>query len=93
MSVGLLIVDMHLPESRSLKSKRRILKGLVDRLRNRHNISIAEIDHQDLWQRTKVALAVVSNDSRYSNRILTKVIDQINSEPRVQVIDYNLTLL
>ena len=93
MSVGLLIVDLHLPESRSLKSKRRVLKGLLDRLRNRHNVSIAEVEHQDLWQRARIAVAVVSNDSRFSNRVLTKIIDQINNETGVQVIDYELTLL
>jgi uncharacterized protein YlxP (DUF503 family) len=70
-----------------------VLKGLLDRLRNRHNVSIAEVEHQDLWQRARIAVAVVSNDSRFSNRVLTKIIDQINNETGVQVIDYELTLL
>ena len=93
MSVGLLNIDLHLPESRSLKSKRRVLKSLVDRLRNRYNVSVAEVEHQDLWQRARISVAVVSNDSRYSNRVLTKVMDQVNDDATVQVIDYELTLL
>lgn len=59
--VGIYTLEIYLPSSSSLKDKRRIIKGLKDRLRTRHNISIAEVDGQELWQRSTLAVVSVSN--------------------------------
>ena len=63
MHVGLCVVEIHLSGSHSLKEKRRVLRRLKDRLRNRLNVAVAEIDHQDLWQRSTFGIVSIS-DSR-----------------------------
>lgn len=60
--VGIYTLELYLPSSSSLKDKRRILKSLKDRLRTRHNISIAEVNGHELWQRSTLAIVSVSNN-------------------------------
>ena len=60
MVVGCCQIEIHLPACRSLKEKRRVLSSLRDRLRRRHNISYAEVAHQDLWQRAGLAVVAVA---------------------------------
>jgi uncharacterized protein YlxP (DUF503 family) len=60
MNVGLCIVEIHLSATHSLKEKRRVLRRLKDRLRSRFNVSVAEIDHQDLWQRATLGIVAIS---------------------------------
>ena len=60
MNVGLCIVEFHLSASHSLKDKRRVLRRLKDRLKGRFNVSVAEIDHQDLWQRSTLGIVSIS---------------------------------
>ncbi|MFQ5695273.1 MAG: DUF503 domain-containing protein [Terriglobia bacterium] len=64
MIVGLLTLEIHLPQARSLKDKRQVLRKLKDRLRARFNVAIAELDHQDLWQRAAVGIVSLSNEKR-----------------------------
>src|SRR5678815_5482405 len=64
-------VEIHLPDVGSLKGKRRALKGLKEKLRRRFEISVAEVDHQDAWQRATLALACVSGDSRHANEVIS----------------------
>ena len=73
MNVGLCILEIHLSSAQSLKDKRRVLKGLKDRLRSRFNVSVAEIDHQDLWQRAAVAAVTVSSDHVHAQKVLQSV--------------------
>jgi uncharacterized protein len=68
--VGVALVELHLPEARSLKDKRRIVKGLIERLHQRHRISIAETDHHDLHQRAQIVLAAVARNEHEADRIL-----------------------
>jgi len=63
--VLLLIVDCHIPHSRSLKQKRAVVKSLIDRLRARFNASVAETGFLEEWQRALVAVSMVSNNRRY----------------------------
>ncbi|MEK7238222.1 MAG: DUF503 domain-containing protein, partial [Nitrospirota bacterium] len=73
MIVGLLSLELHLPESNSLKSKRMIIKSLKDRIRNKFNVSIAEVDANDLWQRSVLGVACVANETKIINAILNEV--------------------
>lgn len=75
MAVG--TVELHLPDVGSLKGKRHALKGLKEKLRRRFELSVAEVDHQDLWQRATLALAYVSGDSRHANEVISKAVDFI----------------
>ena len=70
MNVGLCIVEIHLAGSHSLKEKRRVLRRLKDRLRERFNVSVAEIDHQDLWQRTQISAVTVGPDESFLEKVL-----------------------
>ena len=62
MTIGLLTVEIHLPQSRSLKDKRQVLRSVKDRLRSHHNLALCEIeDGADLWQRASVAVVSVAS--------------------------------
>ena len=80
-------VQLYLPESRSLKDKRQVLKSLKDRLHNRFNLSVAEVDFSELWQRSTLAFAVVSNGMDHAQEVTSKAIRCIEDETRVQVLD------
>jgi len=93
MVIGLLTMDLHIPDAGSLKSKRFVLKSLKDRVRNKHNVSIAEIGSQDLWQRCQLAAAVVSNDSAFAHKVLTDVAKMAERHMEVEVLDYRIEML
>ena len=91
--VALGMVELHLPDVGSLKGKRHALKGLKQRLRRRFEISVAEVDHQDSWQRATLALACVSGDSRHANAVISKAMDYIEDHVEGYVIDTYLEML
>ena len=72
-SVGVITLELRLDESHSLKDKRHFVKSLKDRLRNKFNVSVAEIDYQDLWQRGLVAVVTVSTDQAHAEQVLQNV--------------------
>jgi uncharacterized protein YlxP (DUF503 family) len=92
MVVGLASIEVHIPESGSLKSKRHFIKRIKDRVKNRFNVSIAEVDHNDLWQRTTLGVSVVANEKQFANQVLNQLVDFISKENGVQVIDYSIEL-
>lgn len=91
--VGLCTIELFIGDSQSLKDKRQILLSVKDRLRQKFNLSVAEIDGQDLWQRTVLALACVANDGRYVNQVLDQALSLIRSYPAVEVIQSRIELL
>ena len=93
MIVGVLHLDLHLPGGQSLKEKRSVLKRLKDQLRNRFNIAVAEVDHQDLWQRAGLGVAAVGCDRRYVDGQLASVVDWVRESRLVDIIDYHTELL
>jgi uncharacterized protein YlxP (DUF503 family) len=70
-------VELHLPDVGSLKGKRHVLKGLKDKLRRRFEVSVAEVDDQDVWQRATLAVVYVSGSSRHANEVISKALDFI----------------
>lgn len=74
MFVGVARLTLQIPDSGSLKSKRQVLRRVTDRLKARFNVSVAEVEDQDLWQRATIALAVVSADRRHVDEQLQKII-------------------
>ena len=87
MFVGLLVVDCRIGEGHSLKEKRRILQSLFAHLKRDFNISIAEVEHQDLWQRARLAISHVNSDGRAAQATLNRVLATISADPRLEVID------
>ncbi|MDH4223449.1 MAG: DUF503 domain-containing protein [candidate division Zixibacteria bacterium] len=92
MVVGICSIEIHIPESNSLKSKRQVLRRLKDRINNRFNVSIAEIGNNDLWQRTTLGVAAIANDGKFINQLLSQVIEQLNRENGVVVMDYSMEI-
>src|ERR1700680_391797 len=72
-AVGVLILELRIEHAQSLKDKRQVVKSLKDRLRHKFNVSVAEIDYQDLWQRALVAAVTVSSDHAHGERVLQTV--------------------
>ena len=91
MAVGL--IELHLPDVGSLKGKRHALKGLKERVRARYEVSVAEVYHQDLWQRATLALACVSHDARHASEVVSKAMDFIEEHVEGQVIDTSMEIL
>ena len=73
MVIGLLTLELHFPGARSLKDKRQALRSLEARIRNHHNVSLAEVEHQDLWQRSRLAVVAVNTDQAHLDRTLAAV--------------------
>jgi uncharacterized protein len=72
-SVGVLTMELRIDDSHSLKDKRQIVKALKDRLRNKFNVAVAEIDYQDLWQRALIAAVTVSSAHLHAQSVLQNV--------------------
>ncbi len=87
------MIDLHLPGCRSLKEKRSILKRLTARLRRDFNISVAEVEKQDLLQSARLGVALVSNDRSFANAVLSKVVDTIDREHACYLQDYHLEFI
>jgi len=85
--VSVIVWELHLEGCHSLKEKRSILRSLKDRLRDRHNVSVAETDHQDAWQRAELSVAIVSSDRRQAQRLIERVDAMVASAPRVRILD------
>lgn len=88
MVVGVCTVTLHIPESQSLKDKRRVLRSLKERLRQEFNLSVAEVGAHDLWQRAELGLAAVANESCFADQVLAKAIDMMRSRTDVELLDY-----
>ena len=87
------VVELHLPDVGSLKGKRHVLKGLKERVRARYEVSVAEVDHHDLWQRATLAIGCVSNDARHAGDVVSKAMDFIEEHVEGQVIDTSMEIL
>lgn len=72
-SVGVLTLELLLDEAHSLKDKRHTVKGLKDRLRGKFNVAVAEIDYQDVWQRSLISAVTVSSDHSHAEQVLQLV--------------------
>ncbi len=94
MQVGVCRIKLRLPENLSLKGKRRVLKSITTRVSNKFNVSIAEVGDQNLWQLATLGICCVSNNSRYTNEVLSKVVDfVVNSRFEVEILNYEIEIL
>lgn len=93
MIVGTAVVELQLPENGSLKGKRQVLRSIKDRIRARFNVSIAEVDRQDAWQRATLGVAVVSNDARLVDETLNKVVNFIEGARDALLLDYSIDVV
>jgi uncharacterized protein YlxP (DUF503 family) len=91
--VALGLVELHFGEVDSLKGKRHALKGMKEKVKHRFNVSVAEVDHEDLWQRATLAVACVSNDGRLANEVVSKAVNFIEALSDGNVIDVRVEML
>jgi uncharacterized protein YlxP (DUF503 family) len=88
MFVGAARAEFHLPRSSSLKAKRSVVQSLKHRIANRYSVSVAEVDHQELWQRAALGVAVVSGEKHMVDEVLAGVRRLCESEERAVLVDF-----
>ena len=93
MIVGLITWELHLGACHSLKEKRQIVKSLKDRLHQRFNVSAAETDHHDLWQRAELSVCVVSTDRRHAEEVLREADRLVEGADGARIVDSSTTYL
>ena len=93
MVVGVGFIRLMIHESSSLKSKRRVLKSILGKVRSKFDLSIAEVDDQDKWQRCSIGYAVVTNEAGHAHSMLQNVADYVEGLHLAEVTDYNIEIL
>lgn len=90
--VAVCLLEIHIPAAGSLKKKRQVIQSLVKRLRNRFNISMAEVGCEDLWQRSELAVAAICRNSGGAGRVMEQVLSFIERESNIDVISSKIEL-
>lgn len=93
MLIGSAQFEFLIPGVASLKEKRFVLKSIKTRLQNKFNISVAEVDHHDKWQRACIGIACVSNERRFLDETLNKVMNVFLEDNRIELIDHCIEIL
>lgn len=92
MLVALSSIDLRIPMSGSLKEKRHVVKTITAGLRGKFNVAVAEVDHQELWQRATLAVSAVAADGYQLRKVMHEVVRFIERRPGVELIDHHMTL-
>jgi uncharacterized protein YlxP (DUF503 family) len=92
-AIGVLTLEIRLEGAHSLKDKRHVVKSLKDRLRNKFNVAVAEIDYQDLWQRAAIAAVTVSSDHTHAERVLQSVEAEASMLLGAELVDVSVDWL
>jgi uncharacterized protein YlxP (DUF503 family) len=87
MLVGVLTIDLFLFEGDSLKAKRKVINSIKTHLRQTFNISISEVDYHDKWQRARLGISTVSNDSRHLDETFSKIMEHLYRDSRIEVVN------
>ncbi len=93
MIVGALKVDIKIPGANSLKEKRHVLRSLKDNIRNKFNVAVSEVGHQDMWQRAAIGIAGVSSDRLFIEKEIARALQYIESRGDIEVIDASLEFI
>ena len=88
MTVGVLIIDIMISSSASLKEKRYVVKSIKDKLKHKFNVSVAELDFQDKWQRSELGIAFISNEYSHAENSLQKVFRFLDESDEYEIINY-----
>ncbi len=92
MLAALCRFDLRIPGCNSLKEKRHVVKTITSSVRNKFNVSVAEVDHHDLWQRTTIAVSAVAGEGYHLKRVMHQVERHIDTFPAVELIDTAMSL-
>lgn len=86
MIVGTCEIELIIYEANSLKEKRHVIKSIIERIKTRFNASAAEVGYNDLWNRSIIGVAVVSNKKVLCESMISKIIDFVDNDDRVEII-------
>lgn len=92
MIIGLCELFIHLPNCHSLKDKRSVIKSLKSSIRKKYNISIAEIGYKDSWKRSTIGIGCVGDNRKLIDRIINKMINELDQNPEIQLINFQITI-
>jgi len=93
MTVGVSSFELHIPSSRSLKDKRRVVKSLIERIHQRFRVSIAETNFHDLHQRAEISMAVVTNGEAEMESLMEEVRSMVDSVPELYLTKWDPQIL
>lgn len=93
MIVGICVVKLRIFEADSLKGKRQVIKSLMGRLKSRFNISIAEVGLNDSWKTAEIGFTLITNNSNHANEMISKVINFIDGDNRLEIIEENTEII
>ena len=91
MIIGVLRLEIFLPYSRSLKDKRKSVKGFRDRVRNRYNAAVAELDFQDKWQRTVLGVVTLNSQPRLVDDLLNRILADAHNLEDCEVTSHEIS--
>lgn len=92
--MGIVKVRLRLPDNLSLKGKRQVVKSLTSRIKNKFNVSVAEVEDNDLWQLATIGIVFVSNDKRFTNEVLSKAVELVvNSQGDFEMLEHEIEIL
>jgi hypothetical protein len=94
VNIGVCRVNLRIPENQTLKGKRQVVQSIINRVRDKFNVAIAEVENGDKWQIATIGICYVSNDGRHANEVISKIIDYIvTSRLDVEVLDCQIELV
>ena len=92
MLVALSAFDLRIPGCNSLKEKRSVVKSLTQGLRGKFNVAVAEVDHQDQWQRATIAVSAVAQEGYHLRKVAHEIERFVDRQPFVEIIEHRMTL-
>ncbi|HIB10343.1 MAG TPA: DUF503 domain-containing protein [Dehalococcoidia bacterium] len=94
LHIGYCRMELFLPDSHSLKAKRQVARSVATRIRNQFNVTVAEADDNDLWQRLTLGICCLSNDTKHANEILSNVVAFVEkSRDDLELLDYETEII
>ncbi|MTI46997.1 DUF503 domain-containing protein [Sporosalibacterium faouarense] len=93
MIIGACTLELMIYEANSLKEKRQVIKSIVERIKSRYNVSIAEVGLNDIWRSAVLGIACVSNDTIHAKKMISSVIKFIDRDGRVEIIRHEIEIL
>jgi uncharacterized protein len=93
MIVGVCTIELFIPDGHSLKGKRQVLQSLKSRLREKFNLSVAEVGDHDLWQKSVLGLACVANESAHVSQVMEQALNLIRGIPTIELVRSHVELL
>jgi len=93
MVVGVCHIGILIHDNRSLKGKRRVLKKVMENVKNRFNVSVAEVGSQDLWQRAEIGVSAVGSDGSVINSLMDRILNFIEGLHVVEIVEHDIELI